>query len=244
MHTCGTLARSHRTHIPTPCSMSIFMPMSMSCSISTTSRVVRHLILFGFHLLTATNTSSCHHRRNSPSITPSISSSMHPSVIHPPSPSMFRRPSPRPSIHLPIHLPIHLSPIHRSRYSRRPLLRSTCSRPPSRSHACRSSVAMRVATAPQVSHGPPPAHTHACTARTPHTSRSAGRLVTEGVRLRLRRSSELTSSGSGCLQSHNPTAPSDSLCVNRVHHTPLLLFINSRKKKEGKRITPNRLFEG
>ena len=46
----------------------------------------------------------------------------------------------------------------------------------------------------------------------------------------MRRFSELTSSGSGCLQSHNPTAPSDSLCVYRVHHTPLLLFINSRKK--------------
>ena len=220
--------------------MSIFMPMSMSCPISTTSRVVRHLILFGFHLLTATDTSSCHHRRNSPSITPSISSSIHPSVIHPPSPSMFRRPiapsidpSTNPSTNPSISHPSFY--YHRSRYSRRPLLRSTCSRPPSRSHACRSSVAMRVATAPQVSHGPPPAHTHACTARTPHTSRSAGRLVTEGVRLRLRRFSELTSSGSGCLQSHNPTAPSDSLCVYRVHHTPLLLFINSRKKKTTKR---------
>ena len=33
---------------------------------------------------------------------------------------------------------------------------------------------MRVTTAPQVSHGPPPAHTHACTARTPHTSRPLG----------------------------------------------------------------------
>ena len=48
--------------------------------------------------------------------------------------------------------------------------------------------------------------------------------------LRLRWFSELTSSGSGCLQSHNPTVPSDSLCIYRVHHTPLLLFINSRKK--------------
>ena len=67
--------------------MSIFMPMSMSCSISTTSRVVRHLILFGFHLLTATNTSSCHHRRNSPSIAPSIdpstNPSTNPSISHP-----------------------------------------------------------------------------------------------------------------------------------------------------------------
>ena len=219
--------------------MSIFMPMSMSCPISTTSRVVRHLILFGFHLLTATDTSSCHHRRNSPSIThPSVHQSIHQSFIlqGPPSPSMFRRPSPRPSIHLPIHLPIHLSPIHRSRYSRRPLLRSTCSRPPSLAFACMPIVCCHargysaagqprpVACAHARVHSPHPAYT-------PHTSRSAGRLDTEGVRLRLRWFSGLTSSGSGCLQSHNPTAPSDSLCVYRVHHTPLLLFINSRKKK-------------
>ena len=72
--------------------------------------------------------------------------------------------------------------------------------------------------------------THAQPAHRTPRARLAGRLVTEGVRLRLRRFSELTSSGSGCLQSHNPTAPSDSLCVYRVHHTPLLLFIDSRKK--------------
>ena len=43
-------------------------------------------------------------------------------------------------------------------------------------------------------------------------------------RLRLRRFSlrahELWTSGSGCLQSHNPTAPSDSLCVYRVQCVP------------------------
>ena len=47
------------------------------------------------------------HRRPTTSASIAISPSPHPSVIHP-SPSMFRCPSPRPSI----HLPIHPSPIH------------------------------------------------------------------------------------------------------------------------------------
>ena len=112
MHTCGTLARSHLTHIPTPCSMSIFMPMSMSCPISTTSRVVRHLILFGFHLLTATNTSSCHHRRNSPSIThPSVHQSIHQSfILHRPVCSAVHRPVHR-SIYQSIYQSIYLPSI-------------------------------------------------------------------------------------------------------------------------------------
>ena len=147
---------------------------------------------------------------------------------------MFRRPSPRPSIHLPIHLPIHLSPIHRSRYSRRPLLRSTCSRPPSRSHACRSSVAMRVATAPQVSHGPPPAHTHACTARTPHTSRPLG--WTSGHRggstalATVLRAHELWFRLLAKSQPYRTVGL--SLCLSRPPHPALIIHKFSQKKKK------------
>ena len=99
---------------------------------------------------------------------------------------------------------------------------------------------MRVTTAPQVSHGPPPAHTHACTARTPHTSRPLG--WTSGHRggstalATVLRAHELWFRLLAKSQPYRTVGL--SLCLSRPPHPALIIhrFPQKKRGKKNKRI--------